>query len=198
MAIHTSQLGRSHVCPRSIYKDSSRTDSSYLSACISSILRTYYTWKIVDSPDISYNMAPMGLWTFAELATGFIISCLPVIPKFFQHIWPKVSRALSVMSKSRKDSGIASASTVPADEPQGNLKIKLPSFKHTFASVFSYTEKEDDQELHDYQTQPKGEYAIFPEQMAIPRRDAARELSEMPGARVATARDDLEKGNPRI
>ena len=122
----------------------------------------------------------MGLWTFAELATGFIISCLPVIPKFFQHMYPKVSRALSVMSKSKKDSGIESAPAALADEPQENLKIKLPSFKHTFASVFSYTEKEDDQELHDYQTHSTEENAILPEQMGKPSSDAARELSQSP------------------
>lgn len=60
-------------------------------ACISSILRLYYTWKIVASPDVTYHMVQMGLWTYAELAIGVIISCLPVIPKFFQHVGPRVS-----------------------------------------------------------------------------------------------------------
>ena len=193
MVIHTSRCGRSHVCLCSTYKDWSRTDISYLSACISSILRTYYTWKIAGSADISYNMVPVGLWATAELATGFIISCLPVIPKFFQHMWPKVSRALSVLSNFRKDSKIVSTPSVPVEEPPWSLKLKLPSFKHTFASVFSYTEKEDVQELHDYLTQPKRHYAILPEQTAVPRREAAMELSQMPAARLATRRDDLER-----
>ncbi|KAK0511236.1 hypothetical protein JMJ35_005809 [Cladonia borealis] len=65
-----------------------------LLACITSILRTYYTWKIVTSPDITYHMAQMGLWTYAELATGVIISCLPVIPKFFQHVGGKISATI--------------------------------------------------------------------------------------------------------
>ena len=107
-------------------------------------------------------------------------------------MWPKVSRAISVVSKSRKDSGIALAPVVPAEELQGNLKLKLPSFKNTFTSVVSHTEKEDDQ------TQPEGEYAILSEEMAVPGRDAARELSQMPAARLGATRDDLEKGNPRI
>ena len=142
---------------------------------------------MVGSPDLSYNIIPMGLWTFAELATGFIISCLPVIPKFFQHIYPRVSRALSVISKSRKDSGIESAPAVPAEEPERSSGIKLPSFKKSFASVFSHTEKEDDQ------TQPEREYAILSEEIIVPRREAARELSQMPAARLATRRDDLER-----
>ena len=86
----------------------------------------------------------------------------------------------------------------PTDEPQGNSKLKLPSLKDTFSSVFSNTEKEDDQELHNYQTQPKGVSAISPAQIAIPRRDAALEVSQIPAARVGTGRDDLEKGDLRI
>ena len=172
----------------------------YLSACISSILRTYYTWKIAGSPDTSYNMVPVGLWAAAELATGFIISCLPVIPKFFQHMWPKVSRALSVISNFRKDSKIVSTPSVPVEEPPRSPKLKLPSFKHTFTSIFSYTEKEDDvQELHDSLTLPKMDHAILPEQTAVPRPDAAAKgLSpRFPAAGAGTVRDDLEKGNPR-
>lgn len=71
----------------------------FLSACISSILRTYYTWKIVTSPDITYHIAQIGLWTYAELATGVIISCLPVIPKFFQHIGPRISSTSSKQAR---------------------------------------------------------------------------------------------------
>lgn len=32
----------------------------------------------------------MGLWTHAEVAVGIICSCLPVLPIFFQTIWPKI------------------------------------------------------------------------------------------------------------
>ena len=92
------------------------------------------------------------------------------------------------MSKSRDDSGSASAAAVPADELQRDRKLKLPSLKQTFPSVFSQTEKEDDQDA---------EYAILPEDMAVPRRDAGRELSQMPAASLATRRDDLENRNSR-
>lgn len=34
----------------------------------------------------------MGLWTWAEITTGIIISCLPTTPKFFLHAGPKVRR----------------------------------------------------------------------------------------------------------
>ena len=49
---------------------------------------------MVTSPDITYLVVPMGLWSFAELATGVIISCLPVIPRFFQHVGPRISATI--------------------------------------------------------------------------------------------------------
>lgn len=163
------------------------------SACITSILRTYYTWKIVQSPDISYNMVPMGMWTYAELSTGIVISCLPVIPKFFQHIGPKVSSALTFRSRPTKDSGVGSESAASSDKVRAE-KLKLPSFKHTFASVVSRTEKEDDHELYSEQTLSKGEYAMLHDGPAAPRRFVTSEIIQMPAAKVATTRDDLERG----
>ena len=71
----------------------------FRSACISSVLRTYYTWKIVTSPDITYHMVQMGLWTYAELATGVIVSCLPVIPKFFQYMGPRITAKIFNQAK---------------------------------------------------------------------------------------------------
>lgn len=32
----------------------------------------------------------IGLWTHAEIAVGIICSCLPVLPIFFQTMWPKI------------------------------------------------------------------------------------------------------------
>ena len=167
------------------------------SACITSILRTYYTWKIVQSPDISYNMVPMGMWTYAELSTGIVISCLPVIPRFFQHIGPKLSSAFTLRSKYTKDSGIEAASTTPSDKVRSE-KLKLPSFKHTFTSIVSTAEKDNDHELDSQRTLPKGEYVKLHEDAAFPGRNTSKELNPMPAARLATARDDLESGYGKI
>ncbi|CAD6593760.1 MAG: hypothetical protein ASARMPRED_007916 [Alectoria sarmentosa] len=162
-------------------------------ACITSILRTYYTWKIVQSPDITYNMVRMGMWTYAELSTGIVISCLPVIPKFFQHVGPKISSVFTMRSKYTKNSGNESASGTPSGKIQPE-KFKLPSFKTSFSSVISNTEKDTDHELYSQQSLPKGEYAMLHEETALP----SRELSQMPAARLATTRDDLERGYGRF
>ena len=165
-----------------------------LSACITSVLRTYYTWKIVQSPDISYNMVPMGMWTYAELSTGIVISCLPVIPKFFQHVGPQISHALTFRhDKVTKESNNSGSS---ASDPVRGERLKLPSFKHTFASVVSSTRDGDgDHELCSQLSLPKKEYVMLHEETAPPRRDSARDLVLMPQAKVATTGDDLEKGD---
>lgn len=41
------------------------------------------------SPDISWNIAIMGLWTWAEMSVGVLVCCLPVTPKFFSFVNPK-------------------------------------------------------------------------------------------------------------
>ena len=169
-----------------------------LSACITSVLRTYYTWKIVQSPDISYNMVPMGMWTYAELSTGIVISCLPVIPKFFQHVGPQLSRALTFrhdkVTKESSNSG-SSASGKSSDPTRGE-RLKLPSFKHTFASVvYSTRDGVGDHELCSQPSLPKKEYVMLHEETAGPKRNSARDLVSMPQVKVANTRDDLERGD---
>lgn len=167
-----------------------------LSACITSILRTYYTWKIAQSPDLSYNIVPMGMWSCAELATGIVISCLPVIPKFFQHVGPKVSKALTLRSKSTGDSGNRSTPAAPSVQVRAE-KLKLPGFS-TFTSLLSNTEKDTDHEMSDQETLPQEEYIQLHGEMTIPRCDSTKELIQMAApVKLATTRDDLEKGHGR-
>lgn len=144
-------------------------------------------------------MVPMGMWTYAELSIGIVISCLPVIPKFFQHIGPKVSSALTLRSKSRGNRfGNESASSSPSDKVRAKSKLKLPSIKDAFTSVESNTEKDNDNEIYSQHRLPKREYVQLHETMAIPKRDATRELIQMPAAKLATRRDDLEGGYEMI
>lgn len=142
----------------------------------------------------------MGMWASAELSTGIVISCLPVIPKFFQHVGPKLSSALTLRSKSAKDSENKSASAVSSDKVRAE-KLKLPTFKHTFASVASSTsstQKDHDHEMYGRETLPQWEYAQLDEETALPRHDATRELIQMATTKLATTRDDLERGHGRF
>ena len=142
-------------------------------------------------------MVPMGMWTYAELSTGIVISCLPVIPKFFQHVGPKISSALTLRSRSTKESGNESASAAPSDKVRPE-KLKLPGFKNTFISFLSVTEKDSDHELYDQKALPQGEYIKLHGEAGMPRRGATKEAIQTAAAvKIATTRDDLEKGYGR-
>ena len=157
------------------------------------MLRTYYTWRFVHSPDISYNVVPMGMWNYAELSTGIIISCVPVIPKFFQHVGPKVLATFTL--KSRPISG--SSNTPTPATPLAKIrtdKVMVPSLKNRFSSVTSDTETDDGHELSGEQSLPNGGYMVLDDEMKVAKRDAAGDLVQIPAAKLATARDDLERG----
>lgn len=114
-----------------------------------------------------------------------------MIPKFFQHIGPKVSSALTIRYKSTKNSRVASASIIPSDKLRAE-KLKLPSFKHTFASVLTKTEEDNDDKLYSRQSLPEGDYVMLHGETTT---SSTRELIQMPAAKLATKRDDLEAGN---
>ncbi|KAL8691956.1 MAG: hypothetical protein Q9218_002918 [Villophora microphyllina] len=59
-------------------------------ACITSIIRTRYTFKMVQSSDTSYYLIIFGLWTWAEITIGIIVGCLPVMPKFVHTLRSKI------------------------------------------------------------------------------------------------------------
>jgi hypothetical protein len=47
-------------------------------------MRLYYSFRLSSSPDVSYEGMNFGLWTYAELCSGFMVACLPVMPRFLQ------------------------------------------------------------------------------------------------------------------
>lgn len=77
----------------------------------------------------------MGLWTHAEIAVGIICSCLPVLPIFFQTIWPRIfSRLKSSLSipngfKSFKPSVRLAKRTVDPSKSSSNSTSTL---HHTY------------------------------------------------------------------
>lgn len=72
-------------------------------ACVASILRTYYTFRIAQGPDVTFNIVVMGLGGTAELNIGVVVSCLPVLPRFVRHFGPKFTRSFSFHSASTLD-----------------------------------------------------------------------------------------------
>ena len=91
---------------------------------MTSVVRTYYSYQLPKSSDKSYNVELLGLWGWAECAIGIIVGCLPVAPKFFQHIGPKVLNIFAFVSKSDVQSDMS-----PTHGPKATDEIpKIHSF----------------------------------------------------------------------
>lgn len=158
------------------------------SACISSILRTYYTWRIVTSPDVTYHMVQMGLWTYAELATGVIISCLPVIPKFFQYIGPRIASTISNQaSLSRTHKQQLSPRAAPAHKG-GACGSVLPFWtKHSGSGRSETLGVASSHRAH----LTKEDYIAEGVDITRSQDNAPHELGELPLARPAKTRSNL-------
>lgn len=61
------------------------------SACVTSVLRTYYVSKVQRSTDNSYNLFVQGLVSLVEMTAGILISCMPLVPSFCRYVSSKLS-----------------------------------------------------------------------------------------------------------
>ena len=50
------------------------------------MLRLVYTVNMVKTKDYTYVKMQSKMWAFAEIAFGLACSCLPILPRLFQHV----------------------------------------------------------------------------------------------------------------
>lgn len=55
------------------------------------VVRTYYSFKIAQGPDITYNIIVQGIAAAIESYIGTIVSSAPVLPRFFQQYGHQIS-----------------------------------------------------------------------------------------------------------
>ena len=55
-------------------------------------MRLYYSVRILQTGDLTYNFVIFGLWTHAEFTLAIICGSLPVSPRFLQTFQPKILR----------------------------------------------------------------------------------------------------------
>ena len=126
----------------------------------------------------------LGLWTGAELTSGIIVSCLPVTPRFFRYLSPKVHGIFyynfSLGSKSRVTTGSKSES--PRNQNQSN------KVERGLVEIEGKT-------LYNNRTHRKGEY------MTLSELDTAPMANETISGRLPALNDgglmrgdDLESG----
>ena len=144
-------------------------------------MRTYSSWRFVESSDKSYECGRFGLWGNAELAVGIITGCLPTMPRFVQHVGPKLHSAFSgTRSMLASNASKTSTSTTLS-------KIKGSFSKH---SVGLGTSRVD---TPPYASQPHGDYCMLDE-FGASQHQGNRDPPMIPGGGAATRRDDLEYG----
>ena len=49
-------------------------------------MRLYYSVQFSKSGDFTYYVAFIGFWSLGEMASGFLVMCLPVSPRFCQSL----------------------------------------------------------------------------------------------------------------
>ena len=161
---------------------------------MTSIVRTYYSFQVPKSSDKTYNLQLMSLWGWAELAIGIIVGCLPVMPKFIQHVGPQIFKTLSFGSKYEVKPAHGLNAIDEVSKANTFTRIQRPFAKYGGPSISkSLTDP------YDPQTRLHGDYPtseIFGS--SLPDAIIAHESTRPSGGTVATKRDDLEYGQSRI
>ena len=140
------------------------------------------------SPDITYHMVQMGLCTFAELATGVIISCLPVIPKFFQHVYPRISASISNQARFPAHCRRRLSPEAVSTHKESTCGIHLRFWKKT--SQLDHPETWSGARSHRAYFN-MGDYTSGQLEIARSDTNAAHELYDLTLARPAKTRDNL-------
>ena len=93
----------------------------------------------MNSLDASYEVMFMGLWTWAEITTGIIISCLPITPKFFQYFGPKVRHMFPASSRLGFRVHQRPESASVKDNPEVSVPMERQSDRHSLRRGHSRT-----------------------------------------------------------
>lgn len=106
-----------------------------VSACITSILRSVSTFRIVGKHDLTYELIPLAFWSSvfapqtpdiitanvrlrdAEIASGIICGCMPVMPQLVRHLAPIIKSQFSTYISSSRKGGSAASKPPPALDP---------------------------------------------------------------------------------
>ena len=103
-----------------------------LRACIASVLRTTYSLRLSQTPDFTHEVNLVGLWALVEIYIGYIVSCLPQSPRFFQFIGPKVSNSFTrIASFGNRMTGLTSQS----NHRRASSTSGQPLANHTASNV---------------------------------------------------------------
>lgn len=68
------------------------------SACVSAAFRLAVTVQYAEAADAIYQIGPVCFWAYAEMTCGFIVICVPCVPKILMEsgVWRKMKKGLGM------------------------------------------------------------------------------------------------------
>ncbi|SPO01627.1 related to integral membrane protein PTH11 [Cephalotrichum gorgonifer] len=123
-------------------------------ACVSAAFRLAVTIDYADAVDSIYNIGPVCFWAFAEMTCGFIVVCVPCIPKILieSGTWRKMKRGLG-MSTTAGGSGAT---------PKHTGNSSAVRSKNLRSANDSYQELDDHTEMKNLGSSESAEYLHTP------------------------------------
>ena len=125
----------------------------------------------------------MGLWAWAEVAIGILISCVPVLPKCLKHFGSKISKYLILGSRTPTTK---TSHNKHVDRIIAKVRGLYGSKKYLPQEFGRPNTLEISTEPVDSKGLPKGEYIMLDD---FENRSDKGETTEIP-----TRREDLENG----
>lgn len=102
------------------------------SACVCSIIRLSFAIRLYETTDITYYSWLTGLWTYPEMASGILVACLPVSPKFFQALNEKgaFSKVRTSLKSLLTFTIVSSQKSADSNTAEDQTSLNGPMFRH--------------------------------------------------------------------
>ncbi|KAM0426271.1 hypothetical protein ACHAPT_008311 [Fusarium lateritium] len=67
-------------------------------ACVSAAFRLAGTVQYAEAADAIYNIGPVCFWAYAEMTCGFVVVCVPCVPKILMEsgVWRKMKKGVGL------------------------------------------------------------------------------------------------------
>ncbi|SPO00341.1 related to integral membrane protein PTH11 [Cephalotrichum gorgonifer] len=109
-------------------------------ACVSAAFRLAVTVQYAEALDTIYHIGPVCFWAYAEMTCGFIVVCVPCVPKILMEsgVWRKVKKGLGM-------SATTGASGASSKGHSGSHSVSISKNKRSVHD--SYLEIDDNTEM---------------------------------------------------
>ena len=114
-------------------------------ACVSAAFRLAVTIRYAGATDVIYNVGPVCFWAYAEMTCGFIVVCVPCVPKILLEtgIWRKMKMRLGLSVTTGTPSNTRNLTGSSAIRSRNMLSGNKSGNK-------SYLQVDDETELKDF------------------------------------------------